>query len=179
MFKDLIRRRRIQKTSKHLFFYDDKGYNFEFYYKFTNDNDLTIMAFDKVNKTYREFILDDVLIRAMFEAVDGKDLTRDERYIQDKMTTPAIGKDYISAGFTMLKKTGSSKFANVLVFAKISDFGKDKSKAMILRRVVYNDTLTIGVDTLALPLGAVKSFVRKMEKHFKTEREIAERGNSK
>jgi hypothetical protein len=179
MIKDLIRRGRIKKTSNHIFFFEDKGYNFEFYYKFTTDNDITIMAFDKTNKTYREFILDEVIIRAMFEVSDGKEITRDERYVQDKMTTPEIGKDYLNAGFTMLKKTGNSKFANVVVFAKLSDFGKDKSKALVLRRIVYNDTITIGLDTLALPITSVKAFVKKMEKYFKTEREIVERGTDK
>lgn len=176
MFKELFRRGRIKKTSGHIFFYADKGYDFEFYYKFTRDNDITLMAFDAVNKTYREFVLDEVIIRAMFEALDGKEISRDYRFIQDKMVTPNIGKDYIDAGFTMIKKTGNSKFANVVVLAKVGDFGKDKSKAFILRRIVYNDTLIIGMDTMALPLSAIKAFVKKMEKHFKTEREIAERG---
>jgi hypothetical protein len=95
------------------------------------------------------------------------------------MTTPLIGKDYIEAGFTLLKKTGSSKFANVVVLAKLGDFGKDKGKSFILRRVVYNDTLVIGVDTLALPLNAVKSFIKKMESYFKTERGVVQRGIKK
>lgn len=175
----MFRRGRIKKVSGHTFFYEDKNYDFEFYYKFTKDNDITIMSFDKLNKTYREFILDEVIIRAMFEATDGKDITRDYRFIQDKMITPDIAKDYIDAGFTMLKKTGNSKFANVVVLAKVGDFGKDKGKAFILRRVVYNDTLIIGLDTLALPMTAVKSFIKTMEKYFKQEREIVERGIKK
>jgi hypothetical protein len=137
------------------------------------------MSYDKVNGTYREFILDEVIIRAMFEATDGKDITRDYRFIQDKMITPNIAKDYIDAGFTMLKKTGNSKFANVVVLAKVGDFGKDKGKAFILRRVVYNDTLVIGLDTLALPMTAIKSFIKTMEKYFKQEREIVEKGVKK
>jgi hypothetical protein len=176
MLKNYFRRNRIRKTSGHTWFYNDNDYNFDFFYKFTNDNDISIMSFDTKNKTYREFILDEVIIRAMFEVSDGKQITKDERYVHDKMTTPEIAKDYINAGFTMLKKTGNSKFANVVVLAKIGDFGKDKGKAFILRRVVYNDTLIIGLDTLALPLNAVKSFVKNMEKYFKTEREIVERG---
>jgi len=179
MFEKMFRRGRIKKVSGHTFFYEDKNYDFEFYYKFTKDNDITIMSFDKLNKTYREFILDEVIIRAMFEATDGKDITRDYRFIQDKMITPDIAKDYIDAGFTMLKKTGNSKFANVVVLAKVGDFGKDKGKAFILRRVVYNDTLIIGLDTLALPMTAVKSFIKTMEKYFKQEREIVERGIKK
>jgi len=175
----MIRRRRINKTSNHVFFHKDKDYNFEFYYKFTKDNDLSIMSFDTVNKTYREFILDEVVIRAMFEVVDGADISRDYRFIQDKMVTPKVGKEYIDAGFTMIKKTGNSKFANVVVLVKLGDFGKEKGKSFILRRIVYNDTLTIGMDTLALPLNAVKSFVKKMEVYFKTEREIVEKGTKK
>jgi hypothetical protein len=112
----------------------------------------------------------------MFEVIDGKDISRDYRFIQDKMPTPKIGKDYIDAGFILLKKTGNSKFANVVVLAKLGDFGKDKGKSFILRRIVYNDMLIIGLDTLALPLNAVKSFVKKMEIYFKQEREIVERG---
>jgi hypothetical protein len=137
------------------------------------------MSFDTVNKTYREFILDEVVIRAMFEVVDGADISRDYRFIQDKMVTPKVGKEYIDAGFTMIKKTGNSKFANVVVLVKLGDFGKEKGKSFILRRIVYNDTLTIGMDTLALPLNAVKSFVKKMEVYFKTEREIVEKGTKK
>ena len=179
MFNKIFRRGRIKKVSGHMFFHEDKNYDFEFYYKFTKDNDITIMSFDKVNGTYREFILDEVIIRAMFEANDGKDITRDYRFIQDKMITPNIAKDYLDAGFTMLKKTGNSKFANVVVLAKVGDFGKDKGKAFILRRVVYNDTLVIGLDTLALPMTAIKSFIKTMEKYFKQEREIVERGIKK
>lgn len=172
MFKNYATRKRIFKTSGHKFFYSDNTFNFDFFYKFTRDNDLTIMSFDRVNRTYREFVLDEVIIKAMFEAVDGKEITRNEIYINDKMTTPQIGKDYIEAGFTMLKKTGNSKFANVVVLVKLSDFGKDRGKSLVLRRIVYNDTIVIGVDTLALPLNAVKSFVKKMENYFKTEREL-------
>lgn len=179
MIKDTIRRNRLKKVSGHEFFYADKGYDFEFYYKFTRDNDISIMAFDKINKTFREFILDEVIIRAMFEAIDGKDITRDYRFIDDKMATPNIGRDYINAGFTVLKKTANSKFANVVVLVKVSDFGKEKGKSFILRRIVFNDTLVIGMDVLALPLNAVKSFVKKMEKYFKQEREIVERGTKK
>ena len=176
MLKDLIRHKRLKKLSNHILFYEDKGYDFEFYYKFTRDNDISIMSFDTINKTYREFILDEVIIRAMFEVIDGKDISRDYRFIEDKMPTPKIGKDYIDAGFILLKKTGHSKLANVVVLAKLGDFGKDKGKSFILRRIVYNDTLIIGLDTLALPLNAVKAFVKKMETHFKQEREIVERG---
>lgn len=176
MFKNHFLRKRIRKTSGHVWFYTDADYNFDFFYKFTSDNDISIMSFDTKNRTYREFILDEVIIRAMFEVVDGKQITKDDRYVQDKMQTPSIGKDYINAGFTMLKKTGNSKFANVVVLAKLGDFGKDRGKAFILRRIVYNDTLIIGLDTMAIPLLAVKSFIKKMEKYFKTEREIVERG---
>jgi len=95
------------------------------------------------------------------------------------MATPNIGRDYINAGFTVLKKTANSKFANVVVLVKVSDFGKEKGKSFILRRIVFNDTLVIGMDVLALPLNAVKSFVKKMEKYFKQEREIVERGTKK
>ena len=173
----MFRRGRIKKVSGHIFFYEDKNYDFEFYYKFTKDNDLTIMAYDVNNGTYREFILDDVIVRSMFEAVDGKEITRDHRFINDKMDTPSVAKDYIEAGFTMIKKTGDSRFANVAVLVKLGDFGKDKpNKSFILRRVVYNQTLVIGLDTLALPLNAVKSFVKKMEKMFKAEREITAKG---
>lgn len=177
MISDMIRRRHIKKASDHVFFHKDKDYNFEFYYKFTKDNDLTIMAFDLVNKTYREFILDDVIIGSMFEAIDDKEISRNKVFINDSMTTPDIAKDYINAGFTMIKKTGNSKFANVVVLVKVGDFGKDKGKSFILRRIVYNDTLIIGVDTLALPLNAVKSFIKKMEKYFKQERTFVKRGN--
>ena len=177
MISDMIRRRRIKKASDHVFFHKDKDYNFEFYYKFTKDNDLTIMAFDLVNKTYREFILDDVIIGSMFEAIDDKEISRNKVFINDSMTTPDIAKDYINAGFTMIKKTGNSKFANVVVLVKVGDFGKEKGKSFILRRIVYNDTLIIGVDTLALPLNAVKSFIKKMEKYFKQERTFVKRGN--
>jgi hypothetical protein len=176
MIKDLVRRKRFKKLSDHVFFHKDNNYDFEFYYKFTRDNDISIMSFDTINKTYREFILDEVIIRAMFEVIDGKDISRDYRFIEDKMPTPKIGKDYIDAGFILLKKTGNSKFANVVVLAKVSDFGKDKGKSFVLRRIVYNDMIIIGLDTMALPLNAVKSFVKKMEKHFKQEREIVERG---
>jgi hypothetical protein len=178
MFKNYFRRKRIEKTSGHKFFYNDKNYNFDFFYKFTTDQDLTIMSFDTVNKTYREFILDDVIIRAMFETVDGSSITRDKRLINDQMETPTIAKDYIEAGFTMIKKTGNSKFANVVVLAKVGEFGAEnkRQKALILRRVVYNPTLVIGVDTLALPIGACKSFVKIMEKVFKVERQIAAKG---
>jgi hypothetical protein len=176
--KDYFNRKRIKKTSGHTWFYHDDSYGFDFYYKFTNENDISILSFDTKGKTYREFILDEVIIRAMFEAIDGADISRDYRFIQDKMVTPSIAKDYIDAGFTMLKKTGNSKFANVVVLAKVGNFGADKvrSKSFILRRVVYNDTLIIGMDTLALPLNAIKSFVKKMEVYFKAEREIVERG---
>ena len=176
MFKDLVRRKRFKKLSDHVFFHKDKDYDFEFYYKFTRDNDISIMSFDTINKTYREFILDEVIIRAMFEVVDGKEISRDYRFIVDKMETPKIAKNYVDEGFTMLKKTGNSKFANVVVLAKVGDFGKDKGKSFILRRVVYNDILIIGMDTLALPLNAVKAFIKKMEIYFKQEREIVERG---
>lgn len=179
MFNNYATRKRIFKTSGHVLFYTDKDYDFDFFYKFTRDNDITIMSFDRNNRTYREFILDEVIIRAMFEAIDGKDISRDYRFIDDKMSTPNIGRDYIDAGFIMLKKTGSSKFANVLVLAKVSDFGKEKGKSFILRRIVFNDTLIIGMDVLALPLKAVKAFVKKMEKYFKQEREIVERGIKK
>ena len=177
IINNLLRRNRIKKTSNHLFFYNDNSYNFEFYYKFTNDNDISIMSFDKKNKTYREFILDEVIIKSMFDAVDEKTISGNEIYINDKMTTPSIAKDYINAGFTLLKKTGNSKFANVVVLVKVGDFGKEKGKSFILRRIVYNETLIIGVDTMALPLNAVKSFVKKMEKHFKQERDIVQKGN--
>jgi len=177
MIKNMIRRNRIKKTSNHIFFYDDRSYNFEFYYKFTNDNDISIMSFDKTNKTYREFILDEVIIKSMFDAVDEKTIGGNEIYINDKVNTPDIAKDYINAGFTLLKKTGSSKFANVVVLVKVGDFGKEKGKSFILRRIVYNETLIIGVDTMAMPLNAVKSFVKKMEKYFKQERDIVQRGN--
>jgi hypothetical protein len=176
MFDNYFTRRRIFKTSGHKWFYKEKSYDFDFFYKFTAENDLTIMSFDTHNKTYREFILDEVIIKAMFDVIDGKEITKNKLYINDKMTTPLIGKDYIEAGFTMLKKTGSSKFANVVVLAKLGDFGKDKGKSFILRRVVYNDTIVIGVDTLALPLNAVKSFIKKMESYFKTERGVVQRG---
>jgi hypothetical protein len=179
MIKDIVRRKRLKKISGHEFFYNDKGYDFEFYYKFTKDNDISIMAFDKINKTFREFILDEVIIRAMFEAIDGKDISRDYRFIDDKMSTPNIGRDYINAGFILLKKTASSKFANVVVLAKVGEFGKEKGKSFILRRIVFNDTLIIGMDVLALPLNAVKAFVKKMEIYFKQEREIVERGIKK
>lgn len=179
MFKNYFTRRRIFKTSGHRLFYSDKSFNFDFFYKFTLENDLTIMSFDTQNKTYREFILDEVIIKAMFDVIDGKEITKNKLYINDKMTTPPIGKDYIEAGFTMLKKTGNSKFANVLVLAKLGDFGKEKGKSFILRRVVYNDTIVIGVDTLALPLKAVKSFVKKMENYFKTERDLVSQQGGK
>lgn len=179
MFKNYTTRKRIFKTSGHTWFFTDNDYDFDFFYKFTRDNDISIMSFDRNNRTYREFILDEVIIRAMFEVIDGKDISRDYRFIQDKMPTPDIGRDYIDAGFILLKKTGNSKFANVVVLAKLGDFGKDKGKAFILRRIVYNDVLVIGLDTLALPLNAVKAFVKKMEKHFKQEREIVERGIKK
>jgi hypothetical protein len=179
MFKNYFTRKRIFKTSGHRWFYAEKDYDFDFFYKFTRDNDITIMSFDKNNKTYREFILDEVIIRAMFEAVDGKEISRDYRFIQDKMETPKVAKNYIDEGFTMLKKTGSSKFANVVVLAKVGDFGKDRGKAFILRRVVYNDTLVIGMDTIAMPLNAVKSFVKKMEVYFKQERDLVEKGVKK
>jgi hypothetical protein len=135
------------------------------------------MSFDKTNKTYREFILDEVIIKSMFDAVDEKTIGGNEIYINDKVNTPDIAKDYINAGFTLLKKTGSSKFANVVVLVKVGDFGKEKGKSFILRRIVYNETLIIGVDTMAMPLNAVKSFVKKMEKYFKQERDIVQRGN--
>jgi hypothetical protein len=176
MFKNYFNRRRILKTSGHKWFYTDKNTNFDFFYKFTKENDLTIMSFDNHNKTYREFILDEVIIKAMFEAVEGTTITHNQIYVNEKMTTPDIAKDYINAGFTLLKKTGNSKFANVAVLVKLSEFGKDKGKSLVLRRIVYNDTIIIGVDTLALPLNAVKSFVNKMENYFRTEREIADKG---
>lgn len=179
MLRDNIRRKRISKVSGHTFFFRDKGYDFEFYYKFTKDNDISIMSFDTNNKTYREFILDEVIIRAMFEVVDGKEITRDYRFIVDKMETPKIAKTYVDEGFTILKKTGNSKFANVVVLAKLGDFGKENGKAFILRRVVYNDILIIGMDTLALPLNAVKAFIKKMEIYFKQERELVEKGVKK
>jgi hypothetical protein len=166
----ILRRGRIKRVSGHKLFHKDKSYGFEFYYKFTNDNDLTIMAFDAQNKTYREFILDDVIVSAMFKVVDGSKLKTDDKFAVDKMSVPTIVADYVTAGFTVLKKTGTSKFANVVVLAKMGDFGKDKSKALVLRRVVYNDTLVIGLDTLALPLNAVNAFVKTMEVYFKTER---------
>ena len=179
MLKNYFTHKRIAKTSGHIWFFTDAEYDFDFFYKFTKDNDISIMSFDRNNRTYREFILDEVIVRAMFEVIDGKDISRDYRFIQDKMPTPDIGRDYIDAGFILLKKTGNSKFANVVVLAKLGDFGKDKGKSFILRRIVYNDTLIIGMDTLALPLTAVKAFVKKMEKHFKQEREIIERGIKK
>ena len=177
MFNNYFTRKRILKTSGHKWFYTDKSYNFDFFYKFTTDNDITIMSFDSHNKTYREFILDEVIIKAMFDAIDEKTITGNQIYINDKMTTPDIAKDYINSGFTLLKKTGNSKFANVVVLVKVGDFGKEKGKSFILRRIVYNETLIIGVDTMALPLNSVKSFVKKMEKYFKQERDIVQRGN--
>jgi hypothetical protein len=179
MIKDYIRRKRIKKTSQHIFFHKDKDYSFEFYYKFTKSGDITIMSFDVENQTYREFILDEVIVRSMFEAIDEKEISRDYRFIQDKMPTPDIARDYIDEGFTMIKKTGRSKFLNVVVLVKVGDFGKDNGKSFILRRVVYNEKIVIGVDTLALPLNAVKSFIKKMEKYFKQERELVERGTKK
>jgi hypothetical protein len=169
---NLIRRSRIRRVSQHRLFHTDKSYGFEFYYKFTKDNDLTIMAFDIVNKTYREFILDDALVSAMFQVSDGNPLKANATYVKDKITPPTMVDDYVKAGFTILKTKGASKFANVVVLAKLGDFGKDRSKALILRRVVYNETLIIGLDTLALPLNAVKAFVKTMEIYFKKEKEF-------
>lgn len=178
---DVGNRSRIKKTSKHIYFHTDKDYFFDFFYKFTNDNDITILAFDTIQKTYREFVLDEVIIRAMFEVVDGKDITRDFRFINDKMTTPDIAKDYIDAGFTLIKKTGDSRFANVAVLGKVGTFGnvKETKKAFILRRIVYNNMLVIGVDTLALPLGACKAFIKRMETIFKAERALTKRQDTK
>lgn len=180
MFKKLkqhITRKRIKKTSGHLWFYHEKSHKFDYFYKFTGDYDLSIMSFDTVNKTYREFILDEVIIKSMFEALDGAELSRNKLYI-DRTETPNIAKEYVEAGFTMIKKLGNSKFANVIILAKVGDFGidKDRQKALILRRIVYNSMMTIGIDTLALPLKAVRQFINKMQKIFKTERTIAERG---
>lgn len=168
----------IKKTSGHRLFYKDvtDGLNFSFYYKFTKDNDLSIMSFDRSAKTYREFIIDDVIVKAMFDVVAGLELSTSSLVVDKKGALPAVAEEYVKAGFTVLKKTGRSKFANVVVLGKSADFGtgKTKSKSLVLRRVVYNDVLTIGIDTLALPLNAVKAFVKTMTKYFKDESRFTE-----
>lgn len=174
MLKNLIRRNRIKKTSKHVFFYHDKDTKFDFFYHFTPTNDVSIMSYDIVNMTYREFVLDDEVVRAMFQAVKGDELTG---HIP-KSGEPAmlgIARDYVNAGFTLIKKTNRSKFANVNVLARVSEFGKDKGKAFVLRRIVFNETLVIGMDTLAIPLNGVKSFADKITKLFAQENKLLKR----
>ena len=176
-FKDWIRHRRILKTSKHVFFYNDKDTKFDFFYHFTPTNDVSIMSYDIVNTTYREFVLDDEVVGAMFQAVKGDEISA---YIP-KSGEPAmisIAKDYIKSGFTLIKKTSRSMFANVNVLVKLSDFSKDK-KSFILRRIVFNETLVIGMDTLALPLDGVKAFVEKITKMFSQENKLINRSVKK
>jgi hypothetical protein len=176
-FKDWSRRRRISKTSKHVFFYNDKDTKFDFFYHFTPTNDVSIMSFDITNTTYREFILDDEVVHAMFEVVKGKKITPHV----PKSGEPAmlsIAKDYINSGFSLIKKTSRSKFANVNVLVKLGDFSKDK-KSFILRRIVFNETLVIGMDTLAIPLDGVKAFVEKITKMFKQENKLVKRSVKK
>jgi hypothetical protein len=177
MFRDWVRRNRIKKTSKHVFFYHDKETKFDFFYHFTPTNDVSIMSYDIVNTTYREFVLDDEVVGAMFQAVKGNEITA---YIP-KSGEPAminIAKDYVKSGFTLIKKTIRSKFANVNVLVKLSEFSKDK-KSFILRRIVFNETLVIGMDTLALPLDGVKAFVEKITKMFNKENKLVKRSVKK
>ena len=168
----------IKKTSGHRLFYKDKssGLSFNFYYKFTKDNDLSILSFDRFNRTYREFIIDDAIVKAMFDVDAGIDLVATSSLVDKKSELPSVAEDYVKAGFTVLKKTGRSKFANVVVLGKLADFGtgKTKSKSLVLRRVVYNDVITIGMDTIALPLNAVKAFVKSMGRYFKDESRFTE-----
>lgn len=170
----------IKKTSGHRFFYKDvtDGLNFSFYYKFSKDNDLSILSFDRSNRTYREFIIDDAIVKAMFDVKAGVDLTSNSAIVDTKTSIPSIATEYVKSGFTILKKTGRSKFANVIVLGKLADFGsgKTKSKSLVLRRVVYNDVITIGLDTLALPLNAVNAFVNKIEKQFSRENKLTQKG---
>ena len=175
--KDYFRRNRIKKTSGHLWFYHDKTTNFDFFYHFTPTNDVSIMSYDIVNRTYREFVLDDEIVRSMFEVLKGKEITPHTI----KSGEPAmldIAKDYINAGFTLIKKSNRSKFANINVLVKLTNFEKENAKskqALILRRIVFNDTLVIGMDTLAIPLDGIKAFISKIEKEFVDENKLYQR----
>lgn len=177
MLKDYFRRRRIKKTSKHQWFYYDRNTKFDFFYHFTPTNDVSIMSYDIVNGTYREFIMDDEVLRSMVQAAKGDEIIGHT----PKSGEPAmlgIARDYVNAGFKLIKKTSRSKFANVNVLVKVGEFSKEKGKkenAFILRRIVFNDTLVIGMDTLALPMNGVQAFVDKLSKLFVNENKLYQR----
>jgi hypothetical protein len=134
------------------------------------------MSYDVVNMTYREFVLDDEIVRSMFEATKDEPLTS-YRSSSGEPAMLNITKDYVNAGFTLIKKTNRSKFANVNVLAKVGSFSKEKKKAFILRRIVFNETLVIGMDTLAIPIDGVNAFIKKISKAFKEEYKLYQRSN--
>lgn len=152
----------FKKLSGHKLFHSSKDgdLEYDFYYKFTANMDLSIVAFDKVDKTFREVHLDFEGTKAMMEF--GSD--RKIAYIESaKHSAPRVITDYMSA-----------RKANILKLAERHGFKSyllgylaHENTYLTLTRINFHKNVLIGMDTLVLPKEGCKAILDVLDKEFK------------
>lgn len=166
----MFRRLKQKRISGHRFIYHDKQTNYDFFFKVNKLYDISILAFGIDYGTYREFVIDYPIMKAIYFSAKHPEVelnkVADDVFINSEVGTTQIIADYISEGFTLLAMNGDNRLANVATLAQVMSLGTG-CKTLVARRVVYKkDGLVLGIDTLALPLEASMAIVNQYNKTF-------------
>ena len=158
-----------KKIIGHKLFYTDKETGFSFYARLTEFYDISILSYNKKDQVVRQFMADFGSVAAMHQFVKDRPLTAIDRLVQLKTNLPAVVNKYIEKENMRLIRSVKSKFVNSAVVASLKKYGKDGTPAIFLKRIAWTpkNKSILGIDTLALPLEAVKSFTKYMKKLFK------------
>lgn len=162
MFK--LHRGRIKRLSGHRFIHQDVR-GLEYYMKLTDMFDISLLMYSPVDKSYREFIIDYAMFRAIGQFLDKRVIKPHAGLVDLNLKHPSIVDDYVNKGFTIIRKVGDARLANNVMVVKAFEFGEGVL-SLVARRIVYTDTLIIGMDTAALQEDVCKAIYKGAEKLF-------------
>jgi len=162
----------FKKVLKKDWFYTDEMANTEFYLTDNSFHDISVAAYDTVNGTFREFLVDFVTLKSIYQFSKEEELKVTKRFVDNTYKLPLI-KAYVEKDkMTLIKKQAGSMYG-AAVLGKIMEYhpSEDETfKALLLKRVAYLPMASnsiLGIDTLALPLGAAVALIESLKKKFK------------
>ena len=167
-----IRRWLMKKLYNKTFFYEDPSIGTEFYLGITAYYDMTILMIDVQANTMREFLVDFNTLREIY--LFAKEGIINPFPANDRVEKPIhIVRSYLTKDNFRVIASSDSKMYGSAIIGKVMDIQRDNNEieaVLSLKRVAYlpvNKDHVLGIDTMALPVGAAIDLMKVVKTKFK------------
>jgi hypothetical protein len=154
------------------FFYQDPSIQTEFYLGVTAYYDLTITMLDVNANTFREYLVDFNTLREIY--LFAREGIINPLPLNNKVETPVhIVKSYLTKDkYLIIASTETSMYGTAIIgnVMEIQRPDSEIEKVLSLKRIAYlpvKNNHVLGIDTIALPMGAAIDMMHLVKKKFK------------